>query len=159
MFQCHSPKSSCPLPLPQSQKVCSVHGNLCTPVVDSCWCMAKPIQYCKVKKIKIFLKKDRRKKNAVHWSLISSYVASLWPHGIHNSHIKKSWWGKSILLNQNLAKLCELQKYKLARNINHRKVFICPYVVWSILMDLSVSPFSQLCNWKDPDYSITFIYI
>ena len=24
--------------------------KLCTPVVDSCWCMAKPIQYCKVKK-------------------------------------------------------------------------------------------------------------
>ena len=23
-------------------------GNTCTPVVDSCWCMAKPIQYCKV---------------------------------------------------------------------------------------------------------------
>ena len=21
-------------------------GNTCTPVVDSCWCMAKPIQYC-----------------------------------------------------------------------------------------------------------------
>ena len=27
-------------------------GNLCTPVTDSCWCMVKPIQYCKVKKIK-----------------------------------------------------------------------------------------------------------
>ena len=27
-------------------------GNSCTPVVDSCQCMAKPIQYCKVKKIK-----------------------------------------------------------------------------------------------------------
>ena len=25
-------------------------GNTCTPVEDSCWCMAKPIQYCKVKK-------------------------------------------------------------------------------------------------------------
>ena len=25
-------------------------GNTCTLVVDSCWCMAKPIQYCKVKK-------------------------------------------------------------------------------------------------------------
>ena len=25
-------------------------GNTCTPVADSCWCMAKPIQYCKVKK-------------------------------------------------------------------------------------------------------------
>ena len=24
-------------------------GNSCTPVVDSCRCMAKPIQYCKVK--------------------------------------------------------------------------------------------------------------
>ena len=23
-------------------------GNTCIPVVDSCWCMAKPIQYCKV---------------------------------------------------------------------------------------------------------------
>ena len=23
-------------------------GNTCTPVVGSCWCMAKPIQYCKV---------------------------------------------------------------------------------------------------------------
>ena len=27
-------------------------GNLCTPVADSCRCMAKPIQYCKVKKKK-----------------------------------------------------------------------------------------------------------
>ena len=24
-------------------------GNACTPMVDSCQCMAKPIQYCKVK--------------------------------------------------------------------------------------------------------------
>ena len=24
-------------------------GNVCTPVVDSCQCMAKPTQYCKVK--------------------------------------------------------------------------------------------------------------
>ena len=26
--------------------------NTCTPVADACWCMAKPIQYCKVKKKK-----------------------------------------------------------------------------------------------------------
>ena len=31
-------------------------GNSCTPVVDSCQCMAKPIQYCKVKFFLIFLK-------------------------------------------------------------------------------------------------------
>ena len=24
-------------------------GNMCTPMADSCQCMAKPIQYCKVK--------------------------------------------------------------------------------------------------------------
>ena len=23
-------------------------GNMCTPVMDSCQCMAKPLQYCKV---------------------------------------------------------------------------------------------------------------
>ena len=26
-----------------------IFGNSCIPVVDSCQCMAKPIQYCKVK--------------------------------------------------------------------------------------------------------------
>ena len=31
-------------------------GNTCTPVADSCQCMAKPIQCCKVKK-----KKKKRK--------------------------------------------------------------------------------------------------
>ena len=25
-------------------------GSTCTPMADACWCMAKPIQYCKVKK-------------------------------------------------------------------------------------------------------------
>ena len=28
-------------------------GNTCTPMADSCQCMAKPIQYCKVKKKKV----------------------------------------------------------------------------------------------------------
>ena len=34
-------------------------GNSCTPMADSCQCMAKPIQYCKVKK------KRRRKEKKV----------------------------------------------------------------------------------------------
>ena len=33
-------------------------GIACTPVVDSCQCMAKPIQYCKVK----YSKKKKKKK-------------------------------------------------------------------------------------------------
>ena len=28
----------------------AIMGNMCIPVVDSCCYMAKPIQYCKVKK-------------------------------------------------------------------------------------------------------------
>ena len=38
-------------------------GNACTPVVDSCQCMAKPIQYCKVKlsKNKNLIKKKKPK--------------------------------------------------------------------------------------------------
>ena len=28
-------------------------GNMCTPVVDSCWCVAKPIQYCKVIRLQL----------------------------------------------------------------------------------------------------------
>ena len=33
-------------------------GNTCIPVADSCWCMAKPTQYCKV--INLQLKKKKR---------------------------------------------------------------------------------------------------
>ena len=36
-------------------------GNMCTPVADACWCMAKPIQYCKVKII-IIIKCKKLKK-------------------------------------------------------------------------------------------------
>ena len=35
-------------------------GNSCTPVVDSCQCMAKPIQYCKVK---MKIKKNNKRNN------------------------------------------------------------------------------------------------
>ena len=34
-------------------------GNSCTPMADSCQCMAKPFQHCKVKKKK---KKERKRK-------------------------------------------------------------------------------------------------
>ena len=34
-------------------------GSSCTPVADSCQCMPKPIQYCKVKYSKIKIKKNK----------------------------------------------------------------------------------------------------
>ena len=47
-------------------------GSSYTTVVDSCQCMAKPIQYCKVKKVKIKFKKILKKKVI---SIPSSIVA------------------------------------------------------------------------------------
>ena len=43
--------------------------NTCIPVVDSCWYMAKPIQYCKVKK-----KKDRGIKKTKQNPICSVWV-------------------------------------------------------------------------------------
>ena len=37
-------------------------GNTCIPVADSFWYMAKPIQYCKVKKKNKKIKKNKIKK-------------------------------------------------------------------------------------------------
>ena len=41
-------------------------GSSCTPVVDSCQCMAKPIQYCKVKNKKIKIKKKDVHKSQIY---------------------------------------------------------------------------------------------
>ena len=40
-------------------------GNKCTPVVDACWCMAKPIQYCKVNNNNNKINKRKKKKKKI----------------------------------------------------------------------------------------------
>ena len=68
-------------------------GNTCTPVVDACWCMAKPIQYCKVKKnnkiIKIIFKKKKRKFLVYFFKIICWVIISFLPHKLtsHRCHI------------------------------------------------------------------------
>ena len=44
--------------------------NTCIPVADSCWCMAKPIQYCKVINLQLntFLLKKKKKIWVTFWS-------------------------------------------------------------------------------------------
>ena len=42
---------------------------MCTPMVDSCWCMAKPIQYCKVKKKKKSVTLSCNTDGAITWSV------------------------------------------------------------------------------------------
>ena len=50
-------------------------GNTCTPVADACWCMAKPIQYCKVKK----KTKTKNKKNIAltRWTFVGRVLSLL----------------------------------------------------------------------------------
>ena len=42
-------------------------GNTCTPMADSCWCMAKPIQYCKVIKINTFKLNNNNNNKRKSW--------------------------------------------------------------------------------------------
>ena len=49
-------------------------GNTCTPLADACWCMAKPIQYCKVKNNN---KKKRKKNYHSYEPLVSHWVENL----------------------------------------------------------------------------------
>ena len=46
-------------------------GNTCTPMVDSCQCMAKPIQYCKV--ISLQLKKKTLKQTSSGFCICCSF--------------------------------------------------------------------------------------
>ena len=66
-------------------------GNSCTLVVDSCQCMAKPIQYCNAKYSKnknLKIKKERKK--VYHGSIMYLYAwcslmsNSLWPHALYS---------------------------------------------------------------------------
>ena len=50
-------------------------GNTCISVVDSRWHKAKPIKYCKVKKLK-----KKKEIQFSHWRVSDS----LWPHGLQH---------------------------------------------------------------------------
>ena len=81
-------------------------GNTCTPMADSCWCVAKPIQYCKVKVIIIIF-------------LINNVI-------FQNHWIIYFKWVKCVL--------CELYLIKLFKNnctfINRE--LIRSYYTWSM---------------------------
>ena len=40
-------------------------GGTCTPMADSCLCMGKPLQYCKVISLQLKLKKKKKRKASV----------------------------------------------------------------------------------------------
>ena len=67
-------------------------GNMRTPVADSCWCMAKPIQYCKVISLqlnKFILKKLKSKLKKISYTELL-FVKSLQQCIAHtNLHVFK----------------------------------------------------------------------
>ena len=70
-------------------------GNTCIPVVDSCWCMAKPIQYCKVISLQLNKFIFKKKKLTYHQFPLPSCLTApqcifLWEERIYVS-IKSSW--------------------------------------------------------------------
>ena len=65
-------------------------GSTCTPMADSCQCMAKPLQYCKVislqlKWINLYFKKERKKSHPLVW-------LPRWPSGKESAcQCRKRW--------------------------------------------------------------------
>ena len=69
MFQCHSPKSSHPLPLPQSPKDCSIHLCLLLSLIQGyCYHLSKFYMYALVYCIDVFLS------GLLHCIIGSSYI-------------------------------------------------------------------------------------
>ena len=54
-------------------------GNTCTPLEDSCWCMAKPIQYCKVKK--------KKKVPCIYFTNILLFWNNKWADELRTLHV------------------------------------------------------------------------
>ena len=75
-------------------------GNSCTPVADSCQCMAKPIQYCKVKK----------KKNNSHQTKFTDTVTDNWLPDIGLGSERNGWSQKVQTSNYKIVKsrLCNV---------------------------------------------------
>ena len=71
-------------------------GNSCTLVADSGQCMAKPIQYCKVRKINDPIKKMSHHSSAIFWKSLSRIGVSSSLNFWQNSAVKLSGPGAFV---------------------------------------------------------------
>ena len=65
-------------------------GNTCIPVADSFWYMAKPIQYCKVKKLKI-----KKRKRHLFCVLVLEGLVNL-HRTVQLQLLQHYWWGHRL---------------------------------------------------------------
>ena len=130
-------------------------GNTCTPMVDSCWCMAKPIQYCKAEK-----KKKERNSGLPLWMYYSPGKWSklkfrLWEHysGLRGTKqnitsVRKWKWFKFQLLFSNWIRV---------DSTNNRSVLLSsPQFVslWNTGAIHIVYPIEFIMTFNDIFYSI-----
>ena len=87
-------------------------GNSCIPMADSCQCMAKPIQYGKVKKIKIKIKKRKGR-------------------GIRNQMTNICWIMEKVREFQKNIYLCLIDSTKAFDCVDHNKL-------WKILQEMGI---------------------
>ena len=107
-------------------------GNTCTPMADACWCMAKPIQYCKVKKKKkIFFqrlkfKKKKRERNFLCLETINiGHKPNCWLSLEQPTVLIASYW--LLLVCQEVcqeAGLLSLQQLSLSKRFLLNKFFL-----------------------------------
>ena len=98
-------------------------GNACTPMVNSCWCMAKPIQNCKVerkKETKQNKTKVKTHSEPLHWVTSNEFTG---PSGDLVSH-KRLDWNKLTMEGEyvlekwctNKSKDIRVLKFSLSKN-------------------------------------------
>ena len=82
-------------------------GKTCTPMADACWCMAKPIQYCKVKN------NNNSNKNLKKWcvvedlsiKLIADFLKNIYLFGYTGSYLQHTYsqlphlWPSSLTMD------------------------------------------------------------
>ena len=90
-------------------------GNMRTPVADSCWCMEKPIQYCKVISLQLKTNKQTKKnlsfplgnlKGSVFGASNSDLFLLGWsdsPRKVSSPHWKGGFWMLVLLEMSGLA--------------------------------------------------------
>ena len=135
-------------------------GNTCIPVADSCWCMAKPIQYCKVISFQLNKFILKKKKSRHHLASKGPYSQSC---DFSTSHVwmwelvhKEHWASIEELMLSNWCWRRLLRVPWTARRSNQSilKGIHPEYSLEGLMLKLSSNTlatwYKELTHWKRP---------
>ena len=89
-------------------------GNTCTPMADSCQCMAKPLQYCKLISLQQKLKKKKKKKKGIRFRPKDMYKLKVrgWKNIFHANGKQKKAGIEIFIIRQNRPKIKNITRVK-----------------------------------------------